>query len=61
MSKSRAFCFTINVFDENTEEKLQNGIECQYLVYGYEIAPTTQRPHLQGYVYFHNPVVSVCH
>jgi len=55
MSKSRAFCFTINVFDENTEEKLQNGIECQYLVYGYEIAPTTQRPHLQGYVYFHNP------
>lgn len=53
MSRCRAFCFTINTFDENTEEHLQ-GLECRYIVYGYEIAPTTGRPHFQGYVYFDN-------
>lgn len=52
--KGRSFVFTINVFDENTEEKLQD-LSCTYLIYGYEISPTTNRPHLQGYVYFPNP------
>lgn len=53
--KSRGgFCFTINSFDEDTETWLQD-IDAQYIVYGYEIAPTTGRPHFQGYVYFHNP------
>jgi len=51
--RGRAFTFTINNFDENTEEYLQ-GLECRYIVYGYEIAPTTLRPHFQGYVYFDN-------
>lgn len=54
MSKARAFTFTINDFDENTEEFLQ-GLECRYIIYGYEIAPVSGRPHLQGYVYFDNP------
>lgn len=55
MSKTRGFCFTFNTFDEDTETWLQESVEAQYLVYGYELAPTTGRPHFQGYVYFHNP------
>lgn len=51
--KSRAFTFTIFHFDENTENFLQE-LECRYIVYGYEICPTTSRPHFQGYVYFDN-------
>jgi len=52
--KARAYTFTINTFDENTEEFLQT-FECRYIIYGYEIAPATGRPHFQGYVYFDNP------
>lgn len=53
MSRGRAFTFTINVFDENTEAELQS-LDCRYMIYGYELAPTTNRPHFQGYVYFDN-------
>lgn len=54
MSKSRAFTFTINNFDEGTEAFLQD-LPCRYIIYGYELAPTTGHPHFQGYVYFDNP------
>jgi hypothetical protein len=53
MSRARSFCFTINTFDENTEAFLQS-LDCRYIIYGYEVAPSTGRPHLQGYVYFDN-------
>ncbi|UYD39133.1 MAG: replication associated protein [Wigfec virus K19_645] len=53
MSRCRAFTFTINTFDEETEEKLQ-AHDCRYIIYGYELAPTTGRPHFQGYVYYDN-------
>lgn len=51
--KSRTWCFTFNQFDEDTEVFLQC-IDCTYLVYGYEVAPETGRPHLQGYIKFNN-------
>lgn len=51
MSKARAYCFTKFNIDENTEEFLQ-GLECRYIIYGYEICPHTGSHHLQGYVYF---------
>lgn len=29
-------------------------VDCRYMIYGHELAPTTGTPHLQGYVYFHS-------
>lgn len=52
--KARAFCFTINNYSEDALTKL-NELECSYLVYGKELAPSTGTPHLQGYVHFKNP------
>lgn len=51
--RARAWCFTLNNYDENAECQLRR-LNCQYLVYGREIG-TSGTPHLQGYVYFtHN-------
>lgn len=55
MSKSRSYVFTLNNYTSQDESYLQNVLQCQYIVYGREIAPTTGTPHLQGYVYFSNP------
>lgn len=53
MGRHRAFAFTINNF---TEEDILfcNTLECRYIIYGREVAPTTGTQHLQGYVYFTN-------
>lgn len=45
----RNYCFTLNNYtieELNTLEKLK----CKYIIYGKEIAPETQTPHLQGFV-----------
>lgn len=55
MSRSRAWCFTLNNYDD-TDERAIKDIECQFLIYGREIAPTTNTPHLQGYIYFKNAI-----
>jgi len=53
--RSKNYFITINVFDENTELFLQEGLlGTKYLSYCYEIAPTTGRPHLHVYVVFDN-------
>ncbi|AWW06123.1 MAG: helicase [Cressdnaviricota sp.] len=52
-SRGRAFCFTLNNYDDEDIERLDR-LECQYLVYGYEEAPSTGTPHLQGYIYWAN-------
>lgn len=52
-ARSRDFVFTINNYTQEIEEKVQH-IDCDYLVYGREKAPTTGTPHLQGYIYFRN-------
>lgn len=51
MVRSRAFCFTLNNYTEADEKRLSE-LSYKYLIYGREIAPETQTPHLQGYVYF---------
>jgi len=51
MARSRAWCFTWNNYNEESENLLAS-LECQYLVYGREVAPETGTPHLQGYVHF---------
>lgn len=53
MSKSRNFVFTLNNYtDEDCDYLLS--IDCRYIVFGKEIAPTTGTPHLQGCIIFHS-------
>lgn len=54
MSKSRKFVFTLNNPSDASFELLGN-LDCKYIIYGKEIAPTTGTRHLQGFVYFGNP------
>jgi len=51
MERSRAWVFTWNNYD-NAAFTLLNSLSCRFIVYGKEVAPTTNTPHLQGYVYF---------
>jgi hypothetical protein len=53
MTKSRTYVFTLNNYNDENEQTIQN-IACKYLIYGREIAPSTGTPHLQGYVKFDN-------
>jgi len=51
--RSRNFVFTLNNYTPEDEERIKR-LKARYIVYGREIAPTTQTPHLQGYVCFPN-------
>lgn len=54
--KSRVMVFTINNYIRQEVEALrQHGTTCRYLVFGYEIAPTTGTPHLQCFICWDNP------
>lgn len=55
MSRSRSWQFTVNNFTDSDLTRLAQ-VECVYIVYGKEVAPTTGTPHLQGFVMFENPV-----
>lgn len=50
-SRSRGWCFTANNYDEEYERWVQT-LDCQFLIYGRERAPTTGTRHLQGYLHF---------
>lgn len=55
MSRHRHFCFTLNNYTSEDEEKLCALIEhVKYIVWGYEVSPTTGTPHLQGFVSYTN-------
>ncbi|AUM61742.1 Rep [uncultured virus] len=49
--RSRGWCFTMYGDFEEKESMLRK-LPVQYACWGREIAPTTGRPHLQGYLYF---------
>lgn len=51
VERSRKWCFTLPNYTEEELDKI-SGIECLYLIYGQEIAPTTNTPHLQGFIIF---------
>lgn len=53
-SKRRRCRFTYYNYTEKDLERLKSyDIEmCRYICWGYELCPTTQKPHLQGYVEF---------
>jgi len=50
-SRHRNFVFTLNNYTKEDELAAQQ-LECRYVVFGYERAPTTGTPHLQGFVSF---------
>jgi hypothetical protein len=54
-NRARAWCFTVNNYDREVEEALQqlaNDANTSYLVYGREVGAENQTPHLQGYIEF---------
>lgn len=51
ISRSRGWCFTLNNWVDDDINHLST-VECQYLLYGKETAPTTGTCHLQGYIHF---------
>jgi len=51
--RSRSFCFTWNNYPETYSNTLDS-LEAKYYIVGKENAPTTNTPHLQGYVYWSN-------
>lgn len=51
--RSRAWTFTTNNYTDEQCWNLVN-LSCRYLVFSFEVAPTTGTPHIQGYVYFHD-------
>lgn len=53
---SRDWTWTLNNYTDEEVEHIKS-IECRYISFGKEIAPTTGTPHLQGYIYFHQPKV----
>lgn len=51
MAQGKCWCFTLNNPVQADHEDLA-ALDCVYLVYGDELAPTSGTPHLQGYVVF---------
>jgi len=52
--RSRKYVFTLNNWTESDTLYLA-GLPTRYLCYGKEHAPTTNTPHLQGFVYWNHP------
>lgn len=54
--KWRTVVFTLfNYTDAHIKSLRDYSKECVYLIFGYEICPTTQRPHLQAFACYKNP------
>lgn len=55
MPSETRWCFTLNNYIKAEEDALF-AADAKYMVAGYEVAPSTQTPHLQGYVVFNKRV-----
>jgi len=53
MSRSRSYCFTLHT-DEAKEIKFPDNV--RYAIYQYELAPTTNKLHAQGYMQINTPL-----
>lgn len=53
MTQHRAWVFTLNNYDQDIINNVATWatINCQYIIWGFEIAPTTGTPHMQGFLY----------
>jgi len=50
-SRARSWCFTHSNYTDEDINFWQN-INCRFIMYGKEVAPTTGTPHLQGFIMF---------
>lgn len=50
MSRYRSWCWTLNNYTQEEEERIQ-ACECKYIIYGREVGESGT-PHLQGYIYW---------
>lgn len=48
--RRRKYCFTWFNYPNNYQEILRRGVQYRYVVAGHELCPTTDKPHLQGYI-----------
>lgn len=56
LGKSRAICWTLNNYNDDEIKSLKLlAPSCKYMVWGYETAPQTGTPHLQGFTCWDNP------
>jgi len=53
MQRDRSFVFTWNNYPDQHQDILDE-MQPRYVCYGYEWAPQTGTPHLQGFLYFSN-------
>jgi hypothetical protein len=53
MSRSRNFVFTHNNWTEESRAAI-SALDCKYMAFGREVAPSTGTPHLQGFIVFQN-------
>lgn len=58
MSRARHWVFTLNNYTNDEVELLKRLVpeHCTYITFGYEVAPSTGTPHLQGYVVFNQQI-----
>lgn len=49
--RSRGFCFTWHNYTDEVISKLKS-LDTKYLVFGKELTPSNNTPHLQGYIHF---------
>lgn len=54
MSRNRNYCFTLNNYQDNQVQQIKELGGVNYIGFGYEVAPSTGTPHLQGYINFSN-------
>lgn len=54
IQKNRNWCFTLSNYTDRHIEHI-DALECRYVGYGKEIAPSTGTPHLQGFIVFDGP------
>lgn len=56
LGRARSICWTLNNYEPYHVDVLRTlAKDAKYFVWGYEIAPTTGTPHLQGYTAWDNP------
>jgi len=52
-TRTRTFCWTLH--DPTlSEQQILQAMDVRYMIYGREVCPETQRPHLQGFTMFKN-------